>query len=209
VLRHGVRHGVELFYGTPSAGNPQAQERLEQNRFTVVRQLRYSRDDAQRALDIGLFINGLPVFTFELKNSLTKQTVDDAVEQYRRDRNPREKLFELGRCVAHFAVDESEVRFCTHLKGKASWFLPFNRGWNDGAGNPPNQNGIKTDYLWREVLARESLTNVLETTPRWWRRGTRRAAGRSGRRCGPATTSSTSCAGCSPTPPRTAWAGAT
>ncbi len=131
VLRHGVRHGahgVELFYGTPSAGNPQAQARFEQNRFTVVRQLRYSRDDSQRALDIGLFINGLPVFTFELKNSLTKQTVADAVEQYRRDRNPREKLFELGRCVAHFAVDESEVRFCTHLKGKASWFLPFNRG---------------------------------------------------------------------------------
>ena len=100
--------------------------------------------------------------TFELKNSLTKQTVDDAVEQYRRDRNPREKLFELGRCVAHFAVDESEVRFCTHLKGKASWFLPFNRGWSDGAGNPPNTSGIKTDYLWREVLARESLTNILE-----------------------------------------------
>ena len=64
--------------------------------------------------------------------------------------------------MAHFAVDESEVRFCTHLKGKASWFLPFNRGWNDGAGNPPNPSGIKTDYLWREVLARESLTNILE-----------------------------------------------
>ena len=165
VLRHGVRHGahdLDLFYGTPSAGNPEALAGFEQNRFTVVRQLRYSRDDAQRALDIGLFINGLPVFTFELKNSLTKQTVDDAVEQYRRDRNPREKLFELGRCVVHFAVDESEVRFCTHLRGKASWFLPFNRGWNDGAGNPPNPSGIKTDYLWREVLARESLTNVLE-----------------------------------------------
>ena len=165
VLRHGIKHGahdLSLFYGAPSAGNPQAQERFEQNRFAVVRQLRYSRDDTQRALDIGLFINGLPVFTFELKNSLTKQTVDDAVEQYRRDRNPREKLFEFGRCVAHFAVDESEVRFCTHLKGKASWFLPFNRGWNDGAGNPPNPGGIKTDYLWREVLARESLTNVLE-----------------------------------------------
>ncbi len=73
-----------------------------------------------------------------------------------------EKLFELGRCVAHFAVDEAEVRFCTHLTGKASWFLPFNRGWNDGAGNPPNPSGIKTDYLWREVLARETLTNVLE-----------------------------------------------
>ena len=165
VLRNGVKHGahnLELFYGTPSAGNPQAQERFEQNRFTVARQLRYSRDDTQRALDIGLFINGLPVFTFELKNSLTKQTAADAVEQYKKDRNPREKLFELGRCVAHFAVDEAEVRFCTHLKGKASWFLPFNRGWNDGAGNPPNPSGIKSDYLWRQVLARESLTNILE-----------------------------------------------
>ena len=165
VLRHGIKHGahnLDLFYGTPSAGNPQAQDRFEQNRFTVIRQLRYSRDETQRALDIGLFINGLPVFTFELKNSLTKQTASDAVEQYKRDRNPREKLFELGRCVAHFAVDESEVQFCTHLKGKASWFLPFNRGWNDGAGNPPNPGGIKTDYLWRKVLTRESLTNILE-----------------------------------------------
>ena len=77
------------------------------------------------------------MFTFELKNSLTKQTADDAVWQYKKDRNPREKLFEFGRCIAHFAVDESEARFCTQLKGKASWFLPFNRGWNDGAGNPP------------------------------------------------------------------------
>ena len=165
VLRHGIKHtahDLELFYGTPSAGNEQARERFEQNRFTVTRQLRYSLAETQRALDIGLFINGLPVFTFELKNSLTKQTVDDAVWQYRKDRNPREKLFEFGRCVAHFAVDESEVRFCTHLRGKASWFLPFNRGWNDGAGNPPNPGGIKTDYLWRSVLARESLTNILE-----------------------------------------------
>ena len=165
VLRHGIRHGahdLDLFYGTPSADNPEAQERFRQNRFTVTRQLRYSRDETQRALDIGLFVNGLPVFTFELKNSLTKQTVDDAVQQYQRDRNPREKLFELGRCVAHFAVDESEVQFCTHLSGKASWFLPFNRGWNDGAGNPPNASGIKAGYLWREVLSRESLTNILE-----------------------------------------------
>ena len=165
VLRHGIKHGAHdlaLFYGTPSAGNQKAQERFEQNRFTVTRQLRYSRDETQRALDIGLFINGLPVFTFELKNNLTKQTVDDAVWQYEKDRNPREKLFELGRCVAHFAVDESEVRFCTHLQGKSSWFLPFNLGWDDGAGNPPNPNGLKTDYLWREVLSRESLTNILE-----------------------------------------------
>ncbi len=165
VLRHGIKHGahdLDLFYGTPSADNPEAQERFKQNCFTVTRQLRYSRDEAQRALDIGLFINGLPVFTFELKNSLTKQTVDDAVWQYRRDRNPREKLFEFGRCLAHFAVDEGEVRFCTYLNGKASWFLPFNRGYDDGAGNPPNPNGLAIDYLWREVLPRESLANILE-----------------------------------------------
>ena len=165
VLRHGIRHGsheVGLFYGTPSEGNVQAQDRFEQNRFTVTRQLRYSRDEAQRALDIALFINGLPVFTFELKNTLTKQTVDDAVWQYRKDRNHREKLFEFGRCIAHFAVDENEVRFCAHHTRKTSWFLPFNRGWNDGAGNPPNPDGLKTDYLWREVLTRESLTDILE-----------------------------------------------
>ena len=165
VLRNGIRHGaheIALFYGTPSPGNNEARERFEQNRFTVTRQLRYSRDETQLALDIALFINGLPIITFELKNNLTKQTVSDAVEQYKKDRHPREKLFALGRCVAHFALDESEVRFCTELKGKASWFLPFNRGWNDGAGNPPNPEGIKTDYLWRKVLTRENLTDILE-----------------------------------------------
>ncbi len=165
VLRHGIKHGahhLELFFGTPSAENEKAKKRFKLNRFTVTRQLRYSRDETQRALDIGLFMNGLPVFTFELKNNLTKQTVSDAVWQYKKDRNPREKLFQFGRCVAHFAVDEGEVRFCTHLKGKASWFLPFNRGWNDGAGNPPNPSGIKADYLWREVLTRLSLTDILE-----------------------------------------------
>ena len=118
--------------------------------------------DTQRALDIGLFINGLPVFTFELKNSLTKQTVDDAVWQYQKDRNPREKLFESAAAWPTSRWTRADVRFCTHLKGKASWFLPFNRGWNDGAGNPPNPRGIKTDYLWREVLTRESLTDILE-----------------------------------------------
>ncbi|MGH8233007.1 MAG: type I restriction endonuclease [Rhodanobacteraceae bacterium] len=161
VLRRGIdsgAHHIDLFYGTPSPGNPKAVEHYALNRFSVTRQLRYSRDETQRALDLGLFINGLPIATFELKNSLTKQTVADAVEQYQRDRNPREKLFEFGRCIVHFAVDDSEVRFCTHLKGKASWFLPFNRGWNDGAGNPPNPDGLKTDYLWKHVLTREGLT---------------------------------------------------
>jgi type I restriction enzyme, R subunit len=165
VLRHGLKHGphhLDLFYGTPSPGNAKAAERYAANHFSVTRQLRYSRDETQRALDLGLFINGLPVATFELKNSLTKQTVTDAVEQYQRDRDPREKLFEFGRCVVHFAVDDHEVRFCTHLKGKGSWFLPFNQGWNDGAGNPPNPNGLKTDYLWKRILTRAGLTDILE-----------------------------------------------
>ena len=164
VLRHGLKHGphdFDLFYGTPSAGNEKAKALYEANRFSVTRQLRYSRDETQLALDMGLFINGLPVATFELKNSLTKQTVEDAVGQYKK-RNLPEKLFEFGRCVAHFAVDDHEVRFCTHLKGKASWFLPFNLGWNDGRGNPPNPDGLKTDYLWKRVLTRDSLTNILE-----------------------------------------------
>ena len=165
VLRNGIKHGphdLDLFYGTPSARNETARRRFLQNQFSVTRQLRYSRDDAQRSLDIGLFINGLPVFTFELKNRLTKQTFNDAVLQYRRDRNPREPLFRFGRCVAHFALDENEVHFCTHLRGKASWFLPFNRGWRRGAGNPPNPNGLRSEYLWREVLTRASVANILE-----------------------------------------------
>ncbi len=165
VLREGLKHGrhsLDLFYGTPSPGNVKAAERFAANRFSVTRQLRYSRDETRRALDLGLFINGLPIATFELKNNLTKQTVEDAVEQYRRDRGPRELLFKFGRCAVHFAVDEHEVRMCTHLKGKASWFLPFDQGWNDGAGNPPNPHGLKTDYLWKRVLTPQSLTNILE-----------------------------------------------
>lgn len=165
VLRHGIRHGplhLELFYGTPSPGNPVAAERNRQNRFSVTRQLRYSRDETQLALDLCLFINGLPVATFELKNSLTKQTVADAEQQYKRDRDPRELLFQFGRCIAHFALDEHEVRFCTSLQGKASWFLPFNQGWSDGAGNPPNPHGLKTEYFWKRILTPEGLTDILE-----------------------------------------------
>ncbi|MBA3341495.1 MAG: type I restriction endonuclease subunit R [Gemmatimonadaceae bacterium] len=165
VLRHGVKdgpHEIDLFFGTPSSGNTVAVERYALNRFSVTRQLRYSHDETQLSLDLGLFINGLPMATFELKNSLTKQTVDDAIQQYQRDRDPREKLFEFGRCVVHFAVDDHEVRFCTHLTGKSSWFLPFNLGWNDGAGNPPNPDGLKTDYLWKRILTRQGLTDILE-----------------------------------------------
>jgi len=165
VLRNGVKHGsssVELFYGTPSPGNPKSVELYTANTFSVTRQLRYSKDETQLALDLCLFINGLPVATFELKNRLTKQTFEDAVQQYKRDRDSRELLFQFGRCMVHFAVDDQEVRFCTHLKDKESWFLPFNKGFNDGAGNPPNPHGLKTDYLWKETLSKAGLTDIIE-----------------------------------------------
>ena len=166
VLRNGISHNqhhVTLFYGTPTPGNITAAERYAQNHFSVTRQLRYSNDEKQRALDLALFINGLPIATFELKNNLTKQTVADAVRQYRTTRNPREELFYAGRCAVHFAVDEQEAQFCTKLQGKASVFLPFNKGRDDdGAGNPVNPKGLRTDYLWQEILTPESLTDIIE-----------------------------------------------
>ena len=166
VLRKGTQHGpheITLFYGTPTPGNTQAEERYRQNRFSVTRQFRYSSNSQQLALDIGLFVNGLPVTTMELKNRFTGQTVTGAVEQYKTSRSPQEDLFRLGRCAVHFAVDDEEVRFCTELKGKASDFLPFNKGKDDGgAGNPVNPTGIKTDYLWEKILTPDSLTNILE-----------------------------------------------
>ena len=165
VLRKGVKHGpvgLVLFYGAPTPGNDKAEERFAANIFSVTRQLRYSKDETRLALDIALFINGLPVATFELKNRLTKQTVEDAVQQYKRDRDPKELLFQFGRCIVHFAVDDQEVRMCTLLAGKDSWFLPFNKGYDDGAGNPPNPDGLKTAYLWEQILAKHSLTDIIE-----------------------------------------------
>jgi type I restriction enzyme R subunit len=212
VLRGGIKdgpHHVELFYGTPTPGNEVAAERYARNRFCVARQLRYSRDEMQRALDLAIFINGLPVATFELKNSLTKQTVEDAVEQYERDRSPREKLFELGRCAAHFAVDDHKVRFCAHLRGKGSWFLPFDQGWNDGAGNPPNPDGLKTEYLWKRILTREGSRTFSRATPSASRRRTKRPARRRWNKSGRGTTSSTSSGSSSRTPASVAPVGGT
>ncbi len=165
VLRGGVKHGpesVDLFYGTPSPGNTRAKELFEKNVFSVTRQLHFSKDETALSLDLCVFINGLPVATFELKNNMTKQTVEDAVQQYGRDRNPNELLFQFKRCLVHFAVDDKSVRMCTRLQGKDSWFLPFDRGFNDGAGNPPNPEGLETDYLWKDVLSKPGLTEILE-----------------------------------------------
>jgi type I restriction enzyme R subunit len=165
VLRKGVRHlvhDVKLYFPLPSAGNPEASIRFAQNRFSVTRQLGYSLDAARRALDLALFVNGLPLATFELKNTLTGQTASHAELQYKADRDPRELIFRPTRCAVHFAMDDREVRMCTALAGQKSWFLPFNKGHNDGAGNPPNPDGIRTDYLWREVLAKRSLADIIE-----------------------------------------------
>jgi type I restriction enzyme R subunit len=165
VLRKGVNaypHSVELFYGSPSEGNLKAKELFQKNIFSITRQLRYSNNNTQLSLDMCIFINGLPIITFELKNNLTKQNVEDAVQQYKRDRDPKDLLFQFGRCIVHFALDDQQVKMCTHLKGKDSWFLPFNKGNNDGAGNPPNPNGIATDYLWKDILTKLSLTNIIE-----------------------------------------------
>jgi type I restriction enzyme, R subunit len=166
VLRKGIRHGpheIQLFYGTPSPGNSRAAELFAQNRFSLTRQLAYSPDQSRRALDLALFVNGLPVATFEIKNNLTCQSVRHAIEQYKRDREPREPLFAFARCLVHFAVDEQEVSFCTHLQGKESDFLPFNRGTaSGGSGNPPTPDGLATAYLWEQILTPSSLTDILE-----------------------------------------------
>ncbi|WP_375418289.1 type I restriction endonuclease subunit R [uncultured Hymenobacter sp.] len=165
VLRTGISHGpvadIQLYYATPSAGNAEAARRHAQNVFSVTRQLFYSTQN-RNSVDVAVFLNGLPLLTMELKNSLTKQTVADAVTQYQQDRDPRDLLFQPGRCLVHFAVDDQQVKFCAALSGKSSWFLPFNRGFEQGAGNPPHAAGLKTTYLWESVLQKDSLADLLE-----------------------------------------------
>ena len=165
VLRNGIKvYPVDLimFYLTPTENNVKAGKMFERNIFSVTRQLRYSQDAGKLALDLCLFINGLPIITFELKNQLTKQNTDDAVQQYRDDRDPRDLLFSFKRCMVHFAVDDACIKFCTKLAGKDSWFLPFDKGYKDGAGNPPNPSGMMTDYLWKDILTKAKLTGIIE-----------------------------------------------
>ena len=165
VLRNGVKAypaELDMYYLTPSENNAKARELHEKNIFSVTRQLRYSQDETKLALDLCVFINGLPLITFELKNQLTKQNTEDAVRQYKEDRDPRETLFSFKRCMVHFAVDDATVKFCTKLAGKDSWFLPFDKGYRDGAGNPPNPYGIKTDYLWKDILTKQKLALIIE-----------------------------------------------
>ena len=166
VLRKGVVDGftgtkLRLFYDKPvSIYNAAAKDQYDANIFSVMRQVHYSTQN-NNSLDLVTFINGLPIISFELKNELTGQTVKNAIIQYKEDRDPKEELFRLGRLVVNFAVDTEEVWMCTQLKGSKSIFLPFNKGYNNGAGNPP-QEGIRTDYLWKEVLTRDSITDIIQ-----------------------------------------------
>jgi type I restriction enzyme R subunit len=165
VLRKGIKSdgcSFRLAYFRPASGLNQELQRLyEANLFTAVRQLKYS-DANEKSLDLALFLNGLPIFTAELKNSLTGQTVQDAIRQYQHDRDPKEPLFAFGRCLAHFAVDPDLVYLTTHLRGMKTRFLPFNQGRYGGAGNPPTANGFATSYLWERIWARDSVLNLIQ-----------------------------------------------
>ncbi|MFD1435780.1 type I restriction endonuclease subunit R [Kroppenstedtia eburnea] len=166
VLRRGFEvYGEKLktVYFAPASGlNPTIAEKYGQNILTVTRQVYYSQQ-YKKSLDMVLSVNGLPVATVELKNPFTGQTVEDAKGQYRRDRDPRERLFRFKqRALVHFAVDPDQVYMATRLAGEKTFFLPFNRGYQKGAGNPPDpEGGFRTSYLWREVWQRDSWLDIL------------------------------------------------
>lgn len=165
VLRKGVKHlsnTFELYEPYPSELSVTGKRLYKENKFCVIRQLHYSNENTRLAVDVVIFVNGLPIITMELKNQLTCQNTEDAVRQYCNDRDPKDLLFMPKRCAVHFAVDDVEIQMCTKLCGKDSWFLPFNKGFNDGAGNPVNPRGERTAYLWEDILTKERLSDILE-----------------------------------------------
>lgn len=165
ILKNGLRIDdahFTLFYSLPYNDlNPLIAQRFASNIFSITRQIHYSERDPRQSIDMVLFINGLPIATFELKNAWTGQTTYHAMRQYEK-RDTSQTLLHFARCVVHFAVDTDEVYMTTKLAGKKTFFLPFNKGVNYGKGNPPNPNGHKSAYLWQEVLQRESLANILQ-----------------------------------------------
>lgn len=164
VLRKGIRDvgaKIQLAFFHPSSGlNPELQKKYQANIFSAVRQLKYSLQN-ENSLDLTIFLNGLPIFTAELKDPLTGQTVQDAIKQYRQSRDPKESLFAFGRCLVHFAVDPELVFFTTHLQGLKTRFFPFNKGRYGGAGNLPSWKGFATAYLWEQLWAKDSLLNII------------------------------------------------
>ena len=161
VLRKGVKDrgcDFKLTYFRPSSGmNPDHQTLYAQNRFSLIRQLHYAQRN-ENSLDMTLFLNGLPLVTMELKNSLTGQVVTDAEKQYRTDRDPREPLFQFKRCLVHFAVGNEKVSMTTHLQKDKTRFFPFNKDIE----NPVNPNGHKTAYLWEDILHPDNLIELID-----------------------------------------------
>ena len=162
VLRKGVKDlgcNFRLTYFHPSSGmNPDHQRLHALNRFTLVRQLKYSGRN-EKSLDMALFLNGLPLVTMELKNSLTGQVVEDAEKQYRGGSRPeRSRLFKFKRCLVHFAVGNEKVSMTTRLAGGDTRFFPFNKGIE----NPVNEDGHKVAYLWEDILQPDNLLDLIE-----------------------------------------------
>lgn len=165
ILRKGMKYKhlhFDFYMPIPSVYNEKAKEMYSKNIFSVTRQLAYTEEISKKALDMVVFINGLPIMTFELKNSYTHQNYKNAIEQYKNDRSSKEILFRFKKCFVHFAVCDSEVWMCSKLDDKKSIFLPFNKGNDGGAGNPINPNGLKTDYLWKEILTKNILSIITE-----------------------------------------------
>ena len=160
VLRKGIRDRgchFNLTYFQPASGmNPDHQHLYVQNRFSLIRQLHYSQRN-ENSVDMTLFLNGLPLVTMELKNSLTGQIVADAEKQYRTDRDSREPLFRFKRCLVHFAVGNEKASMTTQLRDGETRFFPFNRGIE----NPVNPNGHKTAYLWKDILQRDNFMELI------------------------------------------------
>jgi len=160
VLRKGVKDrgcNFRLLYFQPKNNlNPEHQELFTKNRFVVIRQLHYSQKN-ENSIDMGLFINGLPFMTMELKNQLTNQTIIDSERQYRYDRDPKEPLLQFQRCIVHFCCDNDRVSMTTKLSGDKTRFLPYNKGIDN-----PETDGLRTNYLWREILTPNSVLDILE-----------------------------------------------
>lgn len=165
VLRKGMKDSgckFQLAFFKPSTGMNQDTQRLYvANQFSIIRQLKFS-EKTEQSLDLAIFLNGIPIITAELKNPLTGQTVENAITQYRNDRDPREPLFAFGRCLAHFAVDPDLVYMSTHLQGAKTRFLPYNMGRNGGAGNPPSALGFATAYLWEQTWSKDSVLDLIQ-----------------------------------------------
>jgi type I restriction enzyme R subunit len=164
ILRKGFDesgHHFDLCYFQPTSGlNPALQKLYQSNVLQVMRQWKFSKF-TEESIDTGIFLNGLPLFTAELKNPLSGQNVAHAIAQYRA-RDPKEGLFGFGRVLAHFAVDPEQVWFATTLAGKKTDFVPFNQGYDGGAGNPPSATGFSTAYLWQDIWSRPSLLDLLQ-----------------------------------------------